>query len=50
MTERLQAHGSKVNLEQQLTIWNKQNQIVLPEGKGLILGRYPAYSVILFWG
>jgi hypothetical protein len=30
--------------------WNKQVSKVLPEGRGLIEGRYPDYSVSIFWG
>lgn len=50
MTERLRALGSQGGLSQQITIWNKQNQRVLPLGRGEVSGVFPHYTVILRWG
>lgn len=49
MTERLRAL-SKNNYNDQFTIWNQQNQEVLPQGKGLITGYYPDFNLAIFWG
>lgn len=48
MIERLTLENN-IN-EAWLTTWNKQNQEVLPQGKGIISGNYPHYEVSIFWG
>jgi hypothetical protein len=50
MAERLHALGENSGLEQQIQIWNKENQQLLPKGKGLVVGHYPFYEIILYWG
>lgn len=47
--ERLRAHGSKMDINQQVMIWNKQNKVVLPDGKGGFSGVYPCYELNLSW-
>ncbi len=50
MAERLRALSEYSGLEQQIQIWNKENQQVLPEGRGVVAGRYPFYKITLYWG
>lgn len=30
--------------------WNKENQNILPQGRGMIEGQYPNYVISIFWG
>ena len=48
--ERLKALGKENGLQDQIAIWNRQNQWVLPGGKGVVAGRFPTYSIKLCWG
>lgn len=48
--ERLLTLRDQTGLEQQIASWNKENQIVLPEGLGTITGRFPDYLITLSWG
>jgi Tfp pilus assembly protein PilV len=49
MSERL--HSSDENdLTEQIAEWNKQNTVVLPDGRGVVSGRYPGIRVEVFWG
>lgn len=48
--ERLKVLGKGHGLQDQMKIWNRQNQLVLPGGKGVVLGRFPTYSIKLCWG
>jgi hypothetical protein len=50
MAERLRALGNNQGLTEQVTIWNRQNQAVLPEGHGSVSGTYPDYILALYWG
>src|SRR5260221_10086330 len=45
ITERLHAFKSSENLESKIIIWNRQNQAVLPHGKGRVTGSYPHYDI-----
>ncbi|EKD70176.1 MAG: hypothetical protein ACD_46C00611G0001 [uncultured bacterium] len=35
---------------QQIIEWNRQNQIMLPQGKGEVVGEYPNQAIQIFWG
>jgi hypothetical protein len=48
--ERLHAHPRALDLPQQRVLWNRDNQELLPAGKGYISGSYPSYQITLFWG
>ena len=49
MLARLEAfHGR--NDADQLAEWNKQNQDVLPQGRGIMHGIYPDFVLDIFWG
>jgi type IV pilus assembly protein PilV len=50
MIERLNALGDANGIDDQLTIWNVQNKLLLPNGVGVIEGSYPSYTVTLYWG
>ena len=30
--------------------WNQQNQQVLPQGQGVVMGNYPHYHLTIAWG
>lgn len=48
MIERL--YKIKINsVDEQLHIWNQQNNELLPNGKGQLEGHYPSYTVSLCW-
>lgn len=38
------------NWQPQFNLWNKQNKEVLPQGRGMIQGHYPSYTLTIFWG
>lgn len=48
--ERLRMIGSRGDPYQQEVLWNKENQLVLPQAKGRVRGVYPHYSIRLSWG
>lgn len=48
--ERLSALGSSAGTEEQIKLWNLQNQTILPFGKGKVAGQYPQYAISLCWG
>ncbi len=50
MIERLQTVGMYSSVTEQIEIWNMQNQQLLPEGQGEVIGSYPNYTLIIFWG
>ena len=50
MTERLQALGNNNGLENQIRLWNKENQKSLPRGSGQVSGLCPHYTIIVSWG
>lgn len=50
MVERLKTLGTATGLDNQILIWNNQNQTVLPQGRGYISGQFPTYTITLFWG
>ncbi len=50
MLECLRALNSRDGLAQQIAIWNQQNQDVLPNGIGVVVGSYPMYTVTIYWG
>lgn len=39
-----------ININKILISWNKQNQEVLPNGKGVLSGHAPFYIITIFWG
>lgn len=49
MQERLTALQNDEGLAEQIVIWNHENQILLPNGKGTIIGNYPLYQIHLSW-
>lgn len=50
MRERLHALNENAGLEEQIAIWNQQNQETLPQGVGEVKGTFPTYTVTLYWG
>ena len=50
MVERLRAHALADDVLHQFTLWNEENQQLLPMGNGYITGSYPLYQITLFWG
>jgi len=50
MSERLHALNIYKGLEDQIAIWNKENQVVLPQGVGRVEGIYPNFTITIFWG
>lgn len=50
MTECLRVLGANQNLNEQITLWNLQNQDVLPAGRGTVSGSYPSYVIAVYWG
>lgn len=48
--ERLSTLGKQAGLNDQVKLWNLQNEVLLPSGKGEVLGQYPRYFISLFWG
>jgi len=48
LKERLKLQKKDVSLL--LEEWNKQNQVVLPQGRGVIEGDFPQYELTIFWG
>lgn len=49
MVERLQVIGED-DVSEQMLAWNKENQLVLPQGVGRVKGLYPNYKIAIFWG
>jgi hypothetical protein len=49
MNERLHV-VAEGNYDEQLALWNRQNQQVLPQGRGTIEGDYPSVNLAIFWG
>ena len=49
MTERLQTLAGE-NYTEQLAVWNRQNQVVLPQGRGMIQRSDSVLIVSIFWG
>lgn len=49
MKERIYSM-SEPEIDNQFLIWNKQNQDLLPQGRGVISGRFPTYLISIFWG
>src|SRR3990167_10372889 len=50
MSERLLALQARDGLTQQITLWNKENQLLLPQGQGMVMGDFPYYTITLYWG
>ena len=50
MAERLRALGDHFGIEQQIQIWNRENQKILPTSNGIVSGHYPFYNITLYWG
>lgn len=38
------------NVNDYITLWNKQNLSILPQGKGVVTGAFPSYVISIFWG
>jgi hypothetical protein len=49
MSERLRMLKGQ-DWHEQITHWNAQNTLLLPQGRGELRGHYPAYVLSLFWG
>lgn len=49
MVERLYALNTQENLAEQVSIWNQQNQEVLPLGTGSVSGYFPSYTLKIEW-
>lgn len=50
MVERLRALKEYEGLDKQISIWNSQNQEILPQGLGVVSGIYPSYTITIYWG
>jgi hypothetical protein len=50
MEERLRMAGSFYPIDSLVREWNRENQQVLPQGRGLVSGSYPEYTLLLYWG
>lgn len=50
MYERLKLLGDYSDISPQVDAWNKENQIVLPQGKGQVVGRFPKFTIMVYWG
>lgn len=50
LTERLYTANATTDLEQWVAEWNMQNQAVLPNGYGELIGTFPDYTAIIYWG
>jgi prepilin-type N-terminal cleavage/methylation domain-containing protein len=50
MTERLTTLDQAQGLEEQVAIWNSQNNELLPQSKGSLTGKFPVYQLSLSWG
>jgi prepilin-type N-terminal cleavage/methylation domain-containing protein len=48
--ERLSALKMYDGLNEELTRWNAENQIILPQGFGTITGSFPNYMITIYWG
>lgn len=49
MVERLESTRG-IDQREQIEYWNKQNQKLLPQGRGEVTGSYPNYFLNLYWG
>lgn len=49
MCEKLKVFGAS-NYQNQVANWNIENKKILPNGKGLVSGKYPDFEINLFWG
>lgn len=50
INERLQLIKNKTELSEQVKMWNQQNKMVLPHGKGVVTGVFPDLVVTIYWG
>ncbi|EKD74275.1 MAG: hypothetical protein ACD_45C00012G0010 [uncultured bacterium] len=50
MSERLIALQTHTELAEQVNRWNQENQSVLPNGFGVVMGHFPNYILSLYWG
>jgi len=50
MEERLRMLERQEGLEQESEAWNQENHRLFPQGTGEISGRYPDYTITLYWG
>ncbi len=48
--ERLIALKNYDDLDQEINLWNKENQTVLPNGFGTIIREPPNYIITIYWG
>lgn len=48
MQERLHAFGN-AELTNQVRQWNVENSRLLPQGKGMVRGQYPDFSIQISW-
>jgi hypothetical protein len=49
MLERLQVTKND-SISDQLQQWNQHNQVVLPNGRGIVSGEYPHFKLAIYWG
>lgn len=49
MADRLRALDKQAGLDNQIKIWNNENKILL-NAKGEVIGQYPSYTIKLNWG
>lgn len=49
MAERIYANAPQ-DLTSQISSWNQQNQVLLPQGIGTVTDAYPHYVITLSWG
>ncbi|EKD55495.1 MAG: hypothetical protein ACD_60C00004G0005 [uncultured bacterium] len=50
MTERLSALHTYNGLDEQIEMWNRENQSLLPNGLGNVQGHFPHYIARIYWG
>lgn len=50
MAEKLKAIMNGNGLAGQLEKWNQENQVVLPQGLGTVTGKFPDFTVTIYWG
>lgn len=48
--ERLCAASENPDIKKIMSVWNQENKMVLPEGKGKIEGNFPNYLLAISWG
>jgi len=50
LSERLFSLTTPDDLNKEITAWNLDNQISLPNGRGVVTGVFPNFVATVFWG